>query len=48
LACQDDCLAGAQHDTGGVGIRKKAQLLGDHIAGLEVGHQQNVGITGDG
>ena len=46
-ARQDDRHARAEHEAGAVGVREKAELLGEHVAGLEVGHQQNVGIAGD-
>ena len=47
-AGQDDRHAGAEHDAGGIGVGKEGQALGQHVAGLEIGHDEHVGLTGDG
>ena len=39
--------ARAEHDAGGVGAGQERQALGQHVAGLEVGHDQHVGPAGD-
>ena len=31
----------SEHDTGRIGIRKERQVLGEHVAGLEVGHDED-------
>jgi hypothetical protein len=31
----------------GVGVGQERQLFGQHVAGLEIGHQENVGIARD-
>ena len=36
-----------EHDAGGIGVGQERQLLGQHVAGLEIGHQQDVGIARD-
>ena len=46
-AGQDDRQPGAQHDARAVGAVKKSQLLGQHVAGFQVRHQQDVGLAGD-
>ena len=46
-AGQDDRHARAEHDAGGVGAGQEGQALGQHVAGLEVGHDQHVGAPGD-
>ena len=46
-ARQDDRHARAEHEPGAVGVRQKAELLGEHVARLEVWHEQDVGIAGD-
>ena len=46
-AGQDDRHPGAEHDAGGVGVGEEGQFLGQHVAGLDVGHQQDVGVAGD-
>ena len=46
-AGQDDRHARAEHEAGAVGVGEEAQLLGQDVAGLEVGHEQDVGIAGD-
>ena len=46
-AGQDDRHAGAEHDAGGVGAGQERQALGQHVAGLEIGHDQHVGAAGD-
>jgi hypothetical protein len=44
-AGQDNWDASPQHDPGGIG--KKCQLLGEHVASLEVGDEKNVGVAVD-
>ena len=34
-----------EHEAGGVGIRKEGQVLGQHVAGLEVRHHQDLRPT---
>ena len=46
-AGQDNWDASPQHDPGGIGIGKKCQLLGEHVASIEVGDEQNVGVAVD-
>ena len=46
-AGQDDRHACAQHDAGGIRARQERQALGQHVAGLEVRHDQHVGPAGD-
>src|SRR4029453_19308680 len=45
--CQDDRNICAQNETGAVGVRQEAELLGEHVARLEVRNQEDVGIAGD-
>ena len=45
-AGEHDRHARAQHDAGGIGVGEEGQALGQHVAGLEVGHDQHVGATG--
>src|SRR5262245_65767147 len=44
---QDDRNLRAQNETGAVGVRQEAELLGEHIPGLEARHEKDVGIAGD-
>ena len=44
---QDDRHAGAEHDAGRIGLRKERQVLGQHVAGFEVRHDQNLRLAGD-
>ena len=46
-AGQDDRHARAQHDAGDLGLGEIFELLGQHVAGLEVGHDEDVGLPGD-
>ena len=46
-AGQDDRHARAEHDAGGVGAGEEGELLGQHVAGLEIGHDQDVGLSRD-
>ena len=39
-ACQNDRHARAEHDAGGVGMGEEGEVLGQHVAGLEVGHDE--------
>ena len=43
-ARQDDRHARAQHYAGRVGARQEGELLGKHIAGFEIGHDENIGL----
>ena len=45
-AGQDDGHAGAEHEAGAVGVGEEAELLGQHVAGLEVRREQDVRIAG--
>ena len=45
-AGQDDRHPRAEHDAGGIGAGHEGQALGEHVARLEVGHQQDVGAAG--
>ena len=40
---QDDRHAGAEHDAGGVGVGEEGQVLRQHVAGLEVGDDEDSG-----
>jgi hypothetical protein len=44
---QDDRHARAEHDAGGVRVGQERELLGQHVAGLEVGHKEDVGLARD-
>ena len=46
-AGQDDRHARTEHDARGIGVGHEAQALGQHVAGLQVGHHQDVGLPGD-
>ena len=46
-ARQDDRHAGAEHDAGRIRIGQEGQALGQHVAGLEIGHDEHVGLPGD-
>ena len=46
-AGEDDRHARAEHDPCRVRVREERELLRDHVARLEIGHQQNVGVAGD-
>ena len=46
-AGQDDRHAGPEDDARGVGVGHEGELLGQHVAGLQVGDQEHVGIAGD-
>ena len=37
-----------EDDAGRIGTGQVAELFGQHVARLKVGHQQDVGLTGDG
>jgi hypothetical protein len=37
---------GAEHHAGAVGVREEAELIGEHVAGREIRHEENVGIAG--
>ena len=37
----------AQHNSGKLRATQIFKLLGEHVAALEVGHNQDVGLTGD-
>ena len=44
---QDDRHARAEHDAGGVGMGEEGQVLRQHVAGLEVGHDEDLAVAGD-
>ena len=44
---QDDRHARAEHDAGGIGVGEERQVLGQHVAGFEVGHDQDLRLSGD-
>ena len=46
-ARQDDRHARAEHDAGGIRVGQEGQALGQHVAGLEIGHDEHVGLPGD-
>jgi hypothetical protein len=46
-AGENDRHPGAKHDAGGIGATGRRQLLGQHVARLQVGHDQDVGLSGD-
>ena len=46
-AGENDRNAGAEHEAGAVGVGEEAELLGEDVAGLEIGREQDVGIAGD-
>ena len=39
--------ARAEHEAGAVGVGQEAELLGEDVAGFEIGREQDVGIAGD-
>ncbi len=46
-AREDDRHPRAEHDAGRVRAREERQALGQHVAGLEIRHDQHVGASGD-
>src|SRR5215204_4063879 len=42
---QDNRHPRAQYETGAVRVGEEAELLGEYVAGLEIGHEENVGIS---
>ena len=44
-ACEDYRHARAYHQPGGLRIAELLQLLGEHVAGLDVGGDQDVGLA---
>ncbi len=44
---QDDRDPGAQHNARGVGLRKEGQIFGQHVAGLQVGNDENLSAPCD-
>ena len=46
-AGEDDRDARAQHDASGIRAGEKGQAFRQHVAGLEVGHDQHVGAAGN-
>src|SRR5690242_6388190 len=40
---QNDGNARAEHDAGSIRVREKGEALGKHVAGFEIGRDQNVG-----
>ena len=47
-AGEDDGNARAEDDAGKLRSAEVFELLGEHVAALEVGDDENVGLTGDG
>ena len=45
-AGEDDRHAGAEHDAGGIGIGQEGQALGEHVAGLEIRNDEDIGLPG--
>ena len=43
-AGEDDRNAPAEHHACGIGAAQEGQLLCEHVAGLQIGHQQDVGV----
>ena len=37
----------AEHDAGRIGLRQEGQILGQHVAGFEIGHDQDLRAAGD-
>ena len=33
-----------KHDAGGICVGQKGEVFGEHVAGLEVGHDQNLSL----
>ena len=46
-AGQNDRHAGAEHDAGNLCLGQIFELLRQHVAGFEIGHDKNVRLTGD-
>src|SRR6476620_4219662 len=44
---QNDRHPRAEHDAGGIGMREEGQVLGQHVAGLEIGYHKDLRLTGD-
>jgi hypothetical protein len=47
-AGEDDRHARAEDDAGAERVGQVFELLGEHVAGFEVGHDEDVGASGDG
>ncbi|CPM93354.1 Uncharacterised protein [Bordetella pertussis] len=45
-AGQDDGHARAEHDAGGLGVGQEAEVLGQHVAGFQVRHHQDLRAAG--
>ena len=44
---EDDRHPRAEHDAGRIGLGEEGEVLGQHVAGLEVGHDQDLRAAGD-
>ena len=44
---QHDRDPGAEHEARGVGLREEDEILGEHVAGFEIGHDQDLGAASD-
>ena len=44
---QDDRHPRAEHDAGRVGLRQEVEVLGEHVAGFEIGHDQDLRLPRD-
>ena len=42
---QNDRHSRAEHDAGRIGAAKEGQILGQHVAGFEIGHDQDLGLA---
>jgi len=47
-AGEDDGYAGAEYDSRQLRAAQVFELLGQHVAAFEIGHDENVGLAGDG
>ena len=47
-AGEDRGNARAEHDAGELRAAEVLKLLGEHVAAFEIGHDQDVGLSGDG
>src|SRR5512143_825376 len=44
---EDDRDASAEHDARRIGVREEGEVLGQHVAGLEIRHDEDVRLAGD-
>ena len=44
---QDDRHPRAENEPGGIGLGEKDEVLGQHVAGFEIGHDEDLGAAGD-